>query len=188
MTKKILLLLAMMVSLPIMPQVLNIRKPFGFVSYDTILLCPRQVQWTIHATDLGKSKRSPSWSFIADIPCAGKSSFSKAYAHSGYHRGHMCPAADRSSSVDLMRSTFVLSNICPQLPHINTGAWKQTENFCRTAAQQYDSVSVLAVPVFLDNDTLYLSKHNFAVPHAFFKAAWVSATDSVIGAWFIFNK
>ena len=33
-----------------------------------------------------------------------------------------------------------------------------------------------------------IGSHQVAVPHAFFKAAWVQGSDSVIGCWFFFNR
>lgn len=156
--------------------------------YDLQLQCPRQVTWTIHAADIDPETKRLSWSFANDIPhplaLARHSDFNKT----GFERGHMCPAQDRSRSAADMRSTFVLSNVAPQVPSVNKGGWKQTENLCRAYATIYDSVSCIVCPVFLDRDTLYISKHHLAVPHAFFKAVWRTDNDSVLNAWLIFNK
>lgn len=100
----------------------------------------------------------------------------------------MCPAADRSADLRAMRSTFELANVAPQAPRLNRGPWKKTESFCRSAALLYGAVEVLTLPIFLDRDTIRVGGHHVAVPHAFIKAAWLPATDSVIGVWFFFNK
>lgn len=100
----------------------------------------------------------------------------------------MCPAQDRSADLRAMRSTFVLSNIAPQVPALNRGAWKKTENFCRSAALLYDTVQVVALPLFLDRDTTFIGSHRLAVPHAFIKAAWLPKNDSIIGIWMFWNK
>ena len=134
------------------------------------------MSWVIHRSDIGLAKREPSWHFtntlLDKLAVATHADFNK----SGYDRGHMCPAADRSHDLRAMRSTFELVNVAPQAPRLNRGAWKRTESFCRSAALLYDSIQVLAMPVYLDRDTTHIGAHQLAVPHAFFKAAWIAGT------------
>lgn len=156
--------------------------------YDLSLQCPMQVIWTLHRTDVGDIKREPSWRFTADIDSPLAVARHADYNHSGYHRGHLCPAADRSAVAQLMRQTFALSNVAPQLAQVNVGSWKRTENQTRNYLHDHDSVRVLVMPVFLPEDTLYIGKGHLAVPHAFFKAVWLPANDSVLSAWFVFNR
>ena len=188
MKNKLILLLLVMAASPAIAELYIVDGPCFRVAYDTSLNCPHQVLWTIHAADLGRVKREPSWRFVGDLPKAVSMASHADYNHSGYDRGHMCPAADRSAKRSDMRQTFVMSNIAPQVPHINRVEWLGTERACRAAALTYDSVCVVAMPVFLDRDTAFIGKHRLAVPHAFFKACWVSGSDSVLYSWFIFNK
>ena len=46
------------------------------------------------------------------------------YKRSGYDRGHLCPAADRSWSETALSETFYMSNMSPQKPRFNRGIWK----------------------------------------------------------------
>ena len=156
--------------------------------YNVQMNVPSQVEWIIKSTDLGPIKREPSWKFRNDIGYPDIRATHSDYTSSGYDRGHMCPAADRSRSREAMRSTFVMSNVAPQTPWVNRGYWKATENLCRLAAERYDSVHVLAMPIFLHRDTTYIGAHRVAVPHAFFKVAWLPSNDSIIGVWFVLNK
>lgn len=169
-------------------QTITLRTPQYLSVYDMQTLCPQQVTWILHRSDIGINKREPSWRFtnclLDTLAVATHADFTK----SGYDRGHMCPAADRSASLRAMRSTFELVNVAPQVPRLNRGAWKRTESFCRSAALLYDSIHVLAMPVYLDRDTTHIGTNQIAVPHAFIKAAWIAGTDSVIGVWFFFNK
>lgn len=169
-------------------QVVTIKKPHFYSVYNLQMQCPLQVGWTVTPSDLGEAKRDPSWVFTQDVhhPLATGNHYD--YSHSGYDRGHMCPALDRSADLRMMRSTFVLSNIAPQVPALNRGAWKKTESFCRSAALLYDTVQVLALPIFLDRDTMFLGSHRLAVPHAFVKAAWLPRNDSIIGLWWFWNR
>lgn len=156
--------------------------------YNCGVRCPSQVGWVLHAADIGTAKRQPGWRFLSDVPDTLAYVRHSDFTNSGYQRGHLCPAADRSASSELMRGTFHLSNVAPQVPALNVGAWKTSETFCRDAALKYGSVDVVVVPIFLRRDTTYIGHNRLAVPHAFFKAAWVTSNDSVIGSWFLFNK
>lgn len=173
---------------PCSAQMVDIITPTYHSTYDLTLQCPRQVLWTVHKNDIGSKVARQSWHFVSDIRHPLATATHDDYLNSGFHRGHLCPAADRSATVDLMRSTFKMSNIAPQLPQVNTGTWKRTENFCRSAALLYDSVTVVAVPLFLNRDTLFIGSNRLAVPHAFLKAAWLPKNDSILNVWMIWNK
>ena len=169
-------------------QAIMIDHPQYYSIYNCGVRCPAQVGWTVHAEDIGTAKRQPGWRFLSDVPDTLAYVRHSDFTNSGYQRGHLCPAADRSACSELMRGTFHLSNVAPQVPALNVGAWKSSENFCRAAALKYGSIDVVVVPIFLRRDTTFIGRNRLAVPHAFFKAAWVTASDSVIGSWFLFNK
>lgn len=181
-------LFALALCLSAFAQVVTIKKPHFYSVYDVGIQCPKQVGWTVTPSDLGIANREPSWVFTQDVPHPLATANHYDYSRTGYDRGHMCPAQDRSRNLHTMRSTFVLSNIAPQAPSLNRGAWKKTESFCRSAALQYDSVQVIALPIFLDRDTSFIGGHRLAVPHAFIKVAWLPVNDSIIGMWFFWNK
>lgn len=184
----ILITLLLISSIAVCGQDVRLEKPEYLAVYNLCTQVPRQVEWTLHATDLGNVKRETQWRFTQDVPHVLAIASHDDYKRSGYHRGHLCPAADRSCSAQAMQATFAMSNVCPQLPSVNVGTWKQSENLCRAYALRYDSVQIVACPVFLHRDTTQIGKAPICVPHAFFKAVWVASTDSVLNAWFIFNK
>lgn len=156
--------------------------------YDCDMEAVRECAWILHTYDMGNAKRVKGWRFKADIPVKQAQARSDDYSNSGYQRGHLCPAQDRSANAKGMKSTFSMSNIAPQTQRLNDGDWKRTEDVCRKFAQQYDSVWVVVVPVFLNRDTTLIGKHNVAVPHAFFKAVVTAKGDSVLQTWFLFNR
>ena len=156
--------------------------------YDLTTQCPSQVGWTVTPSDLGIASREPSWVFVQDVPHPLATANHYDYSRTGFDRGHLCPAQDRSRDINAMRSTFVMSNIAPQVPALNRGAWKKTEVFCRKAALSFDTIQVVALPVFLKRDTTFIGSHRIAVPHAFIKAAWLPKNDSLIGLWWFWNK
>lgn len=182
------ILLALIVPIVLQAQQIVVDKAEYRSVYDLGLLCPTQVFYTLHSSDMGDTSREPSWRFRADIKHPAAQARHSDFNKSGYHRGHLCAAADRSKTIEDMKATFAMSNVAPQLPSINCGSWKQTENSCRLAASIYDSVCVLVCPVFLHRDTARIGRHHIAVPHAFFKAVWCASNDSVLYSWFIFNQ
>lgn len=169
-------------------QLVKVESPAFRGAYNLLLQCPTQIEWTVRRSDLGDASREPSWRFIQTIHNNLATATHDDYVRSGYDRGHLCPAADRSASVQLMRQTFVMANIAPQSPKLNRGDWKKTEIYCRNAALIYDSIHVLAIPVFLDRDTSFVGGHRLAVPHAFIKVAWLPSNDSILATWFYWNK
>lgn len=180
-------LLVLLSAADLFPQRVTVIRDRYLSTYDVQLLCPTQVEWQVCLDDIGSARRSPSWRFIEDIAHPLAVACHDDFTSSGYHRGHLCPAADRSSSMEAMRSTFTMSNVAPQVPALNMGAWKATELAVRNAVLLGDTITVVTIPVFLARDTMRLGAHGIAVPHAFFKAAWCSGNDSIIGYWFFFN-
>ncbi len=182
-----ILLLFLLIPHDLLAQNVRISKPQYSSYYSIDLQCPLQVQWKVCAADLGVASRNPSWQFANDINHPMATATHNDFRGTGYHRGHLCPAADRSSTIEDMRQTFALSNVAPQFPSLNMGEWKRTEDAVRRFTLMGDTISVVVIPVFLDRDTIRIGSQRLAVPHAFFKAAWLSSNDSVIGSWFYFN-
>ncbi|WP_128546749.1 DNA/RNA non-specific endonuclease [Larkinella soli] len=72
---------------------------------------------------------------------------SSDYSRSGYDRGHLAPAGDFKFSQRMMRETFFMSNISPQVPDFNRGIWKELEETVRTWAVRDKGLYVVTGPV-----------------------------------------
>lgn len=83
------------------------------------------------------------------------------YTKSGYDRGHLAPSADFAWNQDANDITFVMSNMAPQTPGLNRGAWKRLEDQVRKWA------CVITGPVLGEN--LPRLKSGLEVPQEFFK-------------------
>lgn len=158
------------------------------VVFDNALGIPIYAQWFVDRSDIGKIKREPSMTFHADPRTALPQVLSSHYNHSGFHRGHMVPAADRSRSLAAMQETFIMSNVCPQLPSLNTGAWKRLENYERTQALKIGRVCVRVAPIFIHEDTLLIGNGRVAVPHGFIKVIYAAGSDSVLACEIFSNQ
>lgn len=57
------------------------------------------------------------------------------YAGNPYDRGHMSPAAHNTQTAEIMSESFFLSNMVPQNPNNNRGAWRILESWTRDWAK-----------------------------------------------------
>ena len=72
------------------------------------------------------------------------------YFRSGYDRGHQVPAADAKWDQEAMDSTFLLSNMCPQVGDgFNRDYWAHLEDFCRRLTHDFPSVRIVTGPLYL---------------------------------------
>ncbi len=96
--------------------------------------------------------------------------------------GHMCPAGDNKWDKVAMNQSFLLTNMCPQDEKLNGGGWKKLEEKCRTWANQYGDIYIVAGPIFGDSITRTLGKGKIAIPDAFFKVILcMQGTPKAIG-------
>lgn len=167
---------------------LSLSNPTYSVEYRPDLGIPTRVDWMISDSLMGSVKRTPTFRFKTDGRTPRPRITSALYTRSGYQRGHLCPAADRSASKELMRSTFLMTNVCPMTPAINTGAWKVTEDAGRALARQGHQVNVRAGALFFPQDTTWIGGHRVAVPHAFIKFLWTDDELHYFNYWIIENK
>lgn len=90
------------------------------------------------------------------------------YYGTGYDRGHLAPAGSMKANEISMSESFLMSNICPQLPSFNRGIWRRLEEKVRFWAESSDSLLVITRPV-LDMPIDTIGKNEVHVPRAFFK-------------------
>lgn len=69
------------------------------------------------------------------------------YAHSGYDRGHMAPAADMPNKKS-QHECFTLANMVPQNSENNRGIWSAIEGATRNLTNQKGSLYVITGPIF----------------------------------------
>lgn len=129
-----------------------------------------QAEWV--AYELKKSQLSHSNLerpyFIDDPEVDSGSASWKNYKHSGYDKGHLCPAGDRRFSRKAFDETFYTSNISPQLNDFNAGIWNKLEQKTRYWAAKYDGVYVVTGGV-LTNNLETIGNENVSVPEYFYK-------------------
>lgn len=149
------------------------------VVYSPELKIPIAADWEVSRQFIGDSQREPSWRFAEDTRVSRPRATHNDYTRSGYDRGHLCPAADRSRSKADMRTTFIMTNVCPQAPTLNRGEWKKLETSCRNIARHGQALSVHVDVVFWQADTQRIGPNRVAVPHGFVKTVRDFLTDTI---------
>src|SRR5258706_7131714 len=78
------------------------------ISYNSKREVPNWASWRLVAADLGSAPRQNDFRADALLPATFTPVGPNDYSGSGYDRGHMCPSADRTSTVDANSSTFLM--------------------------------------------------------------------------------
>jgi endonuclease G, mitochondrial len=130
-------------------------------------------EWTIHILTkdrlrMQKVKRVSSFTRDNSVQ---NSPDHDDYRYSGYDRGHLVPAADMSFDSTAMRECFYMSNISPQLAHLNRGIWKRLEYTARNLVSNYanDSLIIITGTILSDNVLRNTINNNIVVPKYYYK-------------------
>ena len=158
------------------------------VSYNADWRIPNWVGYELLRSELeGGVKRSDN--FMPDPQVKGKSAESSDYRRSGFDRGHMAPAGDMTWNKQAMQESFYFSNICPQNPNLNGGAWRLLEEQIRLWAQKDSAVVVVCGPIVNPSRKMKkIGKNGVVVPSSFFKVVLVPYSDRPKGIGFIFKN
>ncbi len=172
--KRIALLVAFAVQVSF-SQNITIHHTYYTTVFSESLRVPVVVKWWLTkemvscVTHLKRTNK-----FTADPELKAQTNLARDYAKSGYDRGHNMPADDNACSAIGMKECFYYSNMCPQTPRLNRGAWKSLETYCRKLAKQYDSVLVWCGSVCKSGKTIGPDK--VAVPDYSWKVVYVKKT------------
>lgn len=150
------------------PSLLLYREGYT-TSYNVDTRTPNWVAWHLTANHTNGPAKRKGIIFQADedIPAPRVDTYD--YMRSGYDRGHMCPAGDNHWSQKAMEQSFLMTNICPQVPALNSGLWNTIEKQCRTWAQVYGDVYIVCGPIYFNQKHKTIGKNKIQVPEAFFK-------------------
>jgi endonuclease G, mitochondrial len=90
------------------------------------------VSWHLDEAWMGSASRQNDFRADSSLPASWYQVGATDYQYSGFDRGHLCPSADRTLSVDDNSNTFFMTNMMPQAPSNNRYAWANLENYCRS--------------------------------------------------------
>lgn len=141
------------------------------VSYSAAWGEPYWSAWVLTAGRTQGTTKRDNYGFAPDplLP-ESEAVVTQDYSGSGYDRGHMCPAGDNKWNARAMEECFYLTNICPQVPNLNRGDWKELEDACRDWARAGYTLYIACGPLFTSASPKRIGKqHKIAVPDGFFK-------------------
>jgi endonuclease G, mitochondrial len=92
---------------------------------------PNWVSWHLDSSWLGTAPRQDDFRGDSTLPAGWYKVVSTSYSGSGYDRGHMCPSADRTSTIADNSATFLMTNMLPQAPDNNRITWEHLEDYSR---------------------------------------------------------
>jgi endonuclease G len=122
-----------------------IERPQYVLSYNAGTRTPNWVSWCLRRGDIGKAERGP---FEPDplLPRGFAHVTSRVYDGSGFDRGHMCPARDRSATQEDCDATFYMTNVVPQSPASNQRGWERLESYCRGLVHRGHELHIVCGP------------------------------------------
>lgn len=168
-------------------SLIRLQKSRFLVYYNINRNSPALVVWSLSKSDLGHHRRPAGQSFLTDPACPRPRAKSSDYTRTGYQRGHLCPSADRSASVELMRATFVMSNVAPMCPGLNMQGFAQAEEHSRDLAWANHRCLLMAGAFFSSDSLRYLNKSSVGIPDSFFRACIVPDAPELSVYWLFPN-
>ena len=141
-------------------------------TFSKSLKYPLKVEWWVTKAKVScKTPLARKDQFAPDPTLITETNLDIDYLHSGYDRGHNCPAADNECQGDkVLTECFYFSNMMPQ-PHIsNAGDWKSVEVLVRGYGIRQDSVHVWSGGF---GSTRRIGKDKVAVPTKTWKVIYI---------------
>lgn len=104
------------------------------------------VSWHLSTAWLGSASRPSSFTTDATLPSGWYQVTTSNYTNTGFDRGHLCAAADRSYTDAAIKNTMMMTNIMPQAPINNQQPWAALEDYCRTLANAGNELYIIDGP------------------------------------------
>ncbi|MEM9009075.1 MAG: DNA/RNA non-specific endonuclease [Cyanobacteria bacterium P01_F01_bin.86] len=119
------------------PNNLLIERSQYALSYNRDRGIANWASWQLNANWLGQTERQDNFRQDGGLPAGFYQVTPNDYRHSGYDRGHIVPSGDRTQSPQDNSATFLMTNILPQVPENNRGAWRELEEYSRDLVYQF---------------------------------------------------
>lgn len=144
-----------------------VKHNYYTLSYSETHEQPEWVAYKLSSTHVQKNSFKRPY-FEVDPKVTTKSAHWRNYKKSGYDRGHLCPAGDRTFNKQAYNETFLTSNISPQEHGFNAGIWNDLEKRVRYWLRKDKEYYVVTGPVF-EHTNVTIGKEKIPVPTHFYK-------------------
>ena len=166
-------------------SLLFVDKGSFLVLYNYDRLCPGIVWWPLCSDDIGRGHRPTTSHFTTESALPKPRAKDSWFNRSGYDRGHICPAADRTKTREVALTTFTMANVAPQTPFLNRVAWFDAEETTRSMAKRHKRVVVYAGCLWATPIQYSSRVQLISVPDSFFRAVIVPA-DTTFNIYWLF--
>jgi endonuclease G len=118
------------------------------LSYNNSKRTMNWTSWHLYSGDVGSTPRQDDFRADYTLPSSWYKVTETDFMYStyGFDRGHMCPSADRTSSVTNNSATFLMTNMIPQAPNNNQQTWADLENYCRNLIDNGNELYIIGGP------------------------------------------
>lgn len=172
----------------IMKKTEQVIKHEGYtVSYNSDYRIANWVAYELTKSEAKSTRYSRSNKFVPDPDVKGATAMNEDYSRTGFDKGHLAPAGDMKWSAKAMRESFYFSNICPQIPGLNRGIWRELEEQCRLWASDNGVLYVATGPV-ITGEMRRLGKHRVGVPAKFYKVLCTIVNGKYEATGFLFDN
>jgi endonuclease G, mitochondrial len=119
-------------------------KPQYTLSYNKSKAHANWVSWELTKAYIGTSDRQNDFRPDQALPTNYYKVTTNDYTNSGFDRGHLCPSADRTATVEDNSATFLMTNIIPQAPELNRESWAYLEEYSRDVVKEGYKANIIA--------------------------------------------
>lgn len=152
----------------------------------------RQAKWALEIVDQRKENVRRFNTYRPDYRIPEMFRADEAdYVNSGYDRGHLVASANALDNQLENSETFLLSNMCPQVPAFNSNIWGDLEEAVRVLDREDDilETQVISGPIFDFREPIQTIGSTeeggvtLPIPHAFFKSVLSEKRTGTLLMW-----
>lgn len=161
-----------------------IRHTYYTIGYNNTHHGPDWVYYHVESKNINYSIERTN-DFRDDPTCLSDAKLSD-YRHSGYDRGHMCPAAIMKSNRKAMSESFYMSNMSPQKPNLNRRSWRYLESQVRKWLKKEKELYIITGAIYEDN--LGTIGNKVTVPGYYYKIIYDPTGDKKMIGFILKNS
>ena len=128
---------------PVNTDNLLLQKSQYTVSFSQDRGIPNWVSWHLTKDWIGEADRQDDFRVDNTLPADWYRVSPTSYTGSGFDRGHNCPSADRTKTIEDNSATFLMTNMIPQAPDNNRETWANLEEYTRDLVRDGNEVYVI---------------------------------------------
>lgn len=122
------------------------EKPQYTLSYNRSKATANWVAWRLDSAWMGDAPRQDDFRPDPALPAAWYHVQDSDYTGSGQTRGHMVSSEERTNTIPNNSSTFLMTNIVPQISALNSGPWNNLEQYLISLAGAGNEIYTISGP------------------------------------------